>query len=320
MNAVFTTRFMIGLLFIIGCNAKDDSNIKLGINNEINRSDEFSSNLKHIIINEATFNYTDTGSGEPIVFVHGGLEDYRTWEPQIEIFSKDYRIITYSRRYNFPNDNQLEVNSFSAKTEAEDLARFITDLKLGPVHVVGHSFGGLISLFLTKSNPELVRSLTLSEPALISWLIDIPGGKVHYDDFYNKLIEPIKQAFHNKDTVGVLRKTLIYFAGADILEKLPEEAIDQMTANLPEWYFMSQSPDPFPEFKRKDLNDIKVPILTISGGQTLPMLQLINKELKTILPKAPHYHLEEGTHDLWFTFPEQAGQAVLSFIETIPKK
>jgi len=96
------------------------------------------------------------------------MADYRTWDAQIDTFSKNYRIVTYSRRFNFPNQNTKEVKEFSAKTEAEDLASLITQLKLGPVHLVGHSFGGLISLFLVKQHPELVRTLTLSEPALIS--------------------------------------------------------------------------------------------------------------------------------------------------------
>jgi len=61
--------------------------------------------MKQIKINGAELNYTDHGSGEPVVFVHGVLEDYRTWEAQADRFSKNYRVITYSRRFNFPNKN-----------------------------------------------------------------------------------------------------------------------------------------------------------------------------------------------------------------------
>src|SRR5690349_18164323 len=61
--------------------------------------------LKQVTANNATFNYIDTGKGQPIVFIHGALEDYTSWLPQLERFSKQYRVIAYSRRYNFPNNN-----------------------------------------------------------------------------------------------------------------------------------------------------------------------------------------------------------------------
>ena len=278
------------------------------------------SQLKQVKVNGAVFNYIDKGNGEPIVFIHGGLEDYRTWDAQIDTFSKSYRIVTYSRRFNFPNQNTNEVKEFSAKTEAEDLAALIIQLKLGSVHLVGHSFGGLISLFLIKEHPELVRSLTLSEPALISWLPDIAGGKIFYDNFYNQLWKPVKQAFEIKDTLAVLKQTLIYFAGEDILDKLPPEVKTQFIVNIPEWHSIAYSPDAFPDFKKEYLKDIKVPVLLLSGGQTLPMLQLTNKELKSVLPNAQQYHLAEGTHDYWVTHPQQMGKALLRFLQTTSKK
>ena len=278
------------------------------------------SQLKQVNANEAIFNYTDKGSGEPIVFVHGGLEDYRTWDAQIDTFSKSYRIITYSRRFNFPNQNRKEVKMFSAKTEAEDLAAFITQLKLGPVHLVGHSFGGLISLFLVKKHPELVRSLILSEPALIGWLPNIAGGKILYDNFNTQLWKPVKQAFEMKDTTAVLKQTLVYFAGADILDQLPSEVKNQFIVNIPEWHAIAFSPQAFPDFKKKNLKNINVPTLLLSGGQTLPMLQLTNKELKSALPNAQQYHLDEGTHDYWMTHPQQMGQAILKFLQSTAKK
>lgn len=278
------------------------------------------SQLKQVKAKKAILNYTDKGTGEPIVFIHGGLEDYRTWDAQIDTFSKSYRIITYSRRFNFPNHNTKEVKEFSAKTEAEDLAALIKRLKLGSVHLVGHSFGGLISLFLVKNHPELVRSLTLSEPALITWLPDIQGGKIIYDNFYTGLWKPVKQAFDIKDTVAVLKHTLIYFAGEDILDKLPLEVKTQFIANIAEWHSIAYSRNAFTNFKKEYLKDIKVPTLLLSGGQTLPMLQLTNKELKSVLPNAQKYHLDEGTHDYWLTHPQQMGRALLGFLQTTSKK
>ncbi len=276
--------------------------------------------LKQVKINDVEINYIDKGTGDPVVFIHGGLEDYRTWDAQIDTFSRNHRIITYSRRFNFPNKNTKKLKGFSAKTEAEDLAAFITQLKLGPVHLVGHSYGGLMALFLTKQHPELVRTLTLSEPALISWLPDLAGGQVLHDNFYTQLWKPVKQAFETDDTLAALKHTLIYFAGEDIFDKLPPEVKTQFIVNIQEWRSIAYSPDPFPDFRREYLSGINVPVLLLSGGQTLPLLQLTNKELERVLPGAHQFHLAEATHDYWLTHPQQMGNAVLNFLQTAVKK
>jgi len=275
------------------------------------------SQFKTIKIDDAEINYIDRGSGEPIVFVHGGLEDYRTWDPQIDSFSKKYRVIAYSRRFNYPNQNTKELKNFSAQTEANDLAKLILQLKLQPVHLVGHSFGGLVALFLAKDNPQLVRSLTLSEPPIISWLPGLVGGKKLYDEFYKNLLKPLKKDFKQRDTIAVLRHTLIYFYGEDVTEELPNEIRAQLIVNFPEWRAIAFSTNAFPPITKQAVQSLKMPILLLSGGKTLPLLKLTNAELKRLLPKATYFNLAEGTHDYWFTHPKQMGSALMSFLETV---
>jgi pimeloyl-ACP methyl ester carboxylesterase len=42
--------------------------------------------------------FEETGSGIPIVFVHEFAGDFRSWEPQIRQFSRQYRCITFNAR------------------------------------------------------------------------------------------------------------------------------------------------------------------------------------------------------------------------------
>jgi non-heme chloroperoxidase len=97
-------------------------------------------------VNGVELHYLDRGQGEPIVFVHGGLTDYREWEPVAKQLQNEYRTITYSRRYNFPNDNPLSMTDHSAIVEAADLAALNRYLHLGPMHVVGVSYGAYTAL------------------------------------------------------------------------------------------------------------------------------------------------------------------------------
>lgn len=270
--------------------------------------------LKQIKVNGAEFNYIDTGRGEPILFVHGGLEDYTTWLPQIERFSKHYRVIAYSRRYNFPNQNGVADDSFSPAKEAADLSSLIKALQLEQVHLVGHSYGGIIALTLALQQPQLLRTLTLSEPATIDWLPTLNGGKKLFEDFNSNLWEPVRASFNNNDSIGVLRHTFLYFAGEDLVDKLPADVINQLKQNLGEWYAIAFSTKSFKGVKKTSIKKIKLPVLILTGGQTFPFMQPLNKELERLLPQAQHFHFEKGTHDFWLTDPEVMGTEVMAFI------
>src|SRR3977135_4487772 len=75
--------------------------------------------------------YIEEGQGEPLILLHGGQGDSLSWEPKIKAFSQQYRVISYSRRYNYPNDNPTATNH-SAYVEAADLAAFILEVNLEP--------------------------------------------------------------------------------------------------------------------------------------------------------------------------------------------
>ncbi len=270
--------------------------------------------LQSVDIGDAVIHYIDKGSGEPVVYIHGGFEDYRTFEPQLEAFSKNYRAITYSRRYNYPNANAKELRNYSAETEADDLAEMIKKLRLEPVHLIGHSFGGLTALVFATKYPASVRSLTLSEPAVLSWLPDVPGGQAEFDRFYNELATPCKLAFEQRDTAKVLTHTFNYFYGSDISAELTPEIRAVLMNNLPEWRAIFVSPNAFTQVEREEAKSLKVPVSILTGGQTISVLKLTNEELLRVFPDATHFHLPEGTHDFWFTHPQILGDAVLEFI------
>ena len=54
-------------------------------------SEELNAELKLISANGVQLHYLDRGRGAPLIFVHGGLGDYREWLGQIGAFSTRYR-------------------------------------------------------------------------------------------------------------------------------------------------------------------------------------------------------------------------------------
>jgi pimeloyl-ACP methyl ester carboxylesterase len=145
--------------------------------------------------------YVERGQGVAVLFIHGSLGDYSTWDRQLGPFAGDYRAIAYSRRYNYPNTNKLRPKH-SAAVEAEDLAAFIKKLDLGKVHVIGHSYGGYTALFLAVKHPELVRTMTLAEPPVV-----FAGDRV--EDAKMRLVKRARAAFEKGDPEDAVRKIAV---------------------------------------------------------------------------------------------------------------
>jgi non-heme chloroperoxidase len=60
--------------------------------------------VQRVVANGVEFAYEGSGgTRDPVVFVHGGLQDYRMWELHRSAFAERYRVIAYSRRNHFPN-------------------------------------------------------------------------------------------------------------------------------------------------------------------------------------------------------------------------
>jgi len=275
--------------------------------------DRFSASLKIAPVSGVELHYLERGSGVPLVLIHGGLGDYREWSAQIGPFSQHYRVVDYSRRYNYPNNN-LETPDHSAIVEARDLAALLDALKLERVHLVGYSYGALTALFFATQHPERLRSLTLAEPPVLKWLPQIPGGQAELDKFMTTMWKPAGEAFRKEQPETALRITCDYFSGKGSYDKLPAEGRRILMSDIREWKALTTSQDPFPMLDRDAVRRLKVPTLLITGEKTLNLLRMIIEELRRVMPAAECVTIPGATHDMWLEEPEACGKATLSFL------
>ena len=138
--------------------------------------------VKQMLVNGTSVTYLEQGKGVPVIFVHGAISDHRAWEPQRETIAKRYRVIALDQRYFGVAPWSDNGTQYSRATHVADLAAFIRHLKVGPVHLVGQSYGADIALRVAVEQPELVRSLFLNEPPLPSILTNPDEQKVVSDE------------------------------------------------------------------------------------------------------------------------------------------
>jgi pimeloyl-ACP methyl ester carboxylesterase len=100
---------------------------------------------------------TTWGDGEPVLFVHGSfVRGGATWAEQRPLADR-YRLLFVDRR-GFGDSPPTGGEDF--ERDADDIAELLGD----GAHLVGHSYGAVISLIAAGRRPRAVRSLAVIEP------------------------------------------------------------------------------------------------------------------------------------------------------------
>src|SRR5438477_4425360 len=108
------------------------------------------------------------GRGPRVVLVHGSVGNgASTWSAQ-EPLAERFTLVVPDRPGTPPNPPVDHV-------DFEEQAPLVAELLEDGAHLVGHSYGGVISLYAAALRPEAVRSLTLIEPPAFGVALDDPA-------------------------------------------------------------------------------------------------------------------------------------------------
>src|SRR5436190_2369552 len=108
--------------------------------------------------------YYEAGNGTPIVLVHGFSGSKENWLP----LARDLPLTHHVVMPDLPGwgeSDRLPGQDYGIEPQVERLAALLDALRLGRVHLVGHSMGGQIAGLLAVRHPERVLTLTLVDSA-----------------------------------------------------------------------------------------------------------------------------------------------------------
>jgi pimeloyl-ACP methyl ester carboxylesterase len=249
----------------------------------------------------------DSGSGEPVVFVHGSMGDECFAMLAEPALTNRYRLIHYHRRG--WGKSALPEAPVSISQQAVDCRAVMQHLGVERAHLVGQSYGSVILLQMALDAPELVRSLALLEPALPSVLFNSPA--------VGEVMAKSTSLYESGDKAGAMDTFGREVAGADFRtvfdQTLPPGNFERWVAAA-DTFFQSDLPALQPwQFTREDAARITQPVLNMMGANTRSYFQEVYETVRTWLPHAKNFVLPSATHAMLQTNPKGAAERLAGF-------
>jgi pimeloyl-ACP methyl ester carboxylesterase len=240
------------------------------------------------------------GAGPPILLVHGTTCDRTNWALIEDALAGQFTVITMNRVGR--EGSSPQPSSYQLEDEFEDVVA-VLDWIGEPVHLVGHSAGGLCALGASRRSTG-VRSLTLYEPP--------PGGGE--DD----LAGLFRDLLASEPPDAVVR---FFMQGAGE----SDDELDRL-AETPAWPAMVGLAPTIPaelealrgyRFEAADFARLQTPVLLMSGGAGNPLFRVVLDGLAEVLPSVTRAELEAQRHMAPLLAPEQFGSALTQFVEQL---
>ena len=113
-----------------------------------------------IQIDSKQIRYIDSGSGTPLVFIHGFGSSIFSWRKNLDVISKHHRVCAPDLPGFGYSDKPLEAD-YSIDAYADFIIQFMDRLQIEQAVLVGHSLGGGIALLACLKYPSRVKALIL---------------------------------------------------------------------------------------------------------------------------------------------------------------
>lgn len=271
----------------------------------------------------AGIDYQETGAqnddgGPTILFVPGSCSTGAAWRPVIAALNGSFRCVTTSLLGYGGTAERRTAGDVSILHEV-DVVEAVIRRAGGPVHLVGHSFGGLVSLAValrgqTSRGQVPLASLTVAESPAAE-LLRQTGELQHYRAFRD-MTDGYFAAFAGGDTEAIA--TMIdFYAGPGTFASWPPRvrayAVETTPVNILDWasaYKFALSP--------ALLAGIDLPVLVMRGGASHPAVQRLNELLSVHIAGATLATIPGAAHFMISTHAEEVAREIAGHVARSP--
>ena len=119
--------------------------------------------MSAIILDQAIVHYEALGRGRPIVFLHGWVGSWRYWIASMQVASTSFR--AYALDLFGYGDTSHDEGRYSLEQQAALVSRFLDEMGIGKIAIVGHGLGALVGFYFAAQQPGSVdRIMAVNSP------------------------------------------------------------------------------------------------------------------------------------------------------------
>ena len=260
--------------------------------------------------------YTDQGSGQPVVLIHGFPLNGESWgKQQAALLEAGYRVIAYDRRGFGASTKTASGSDYD--TFAADLHALIEELELTDAVLVGFSMGtGEIARYLSRYGADRIAKVAFLG-SLEPWLLKTDDNPDGAGD----------QAFFDGTAAAVAEDRYAFLTGFfrdfynldDYLgNRISQEAVDASiaVANQAGNAAIAAAPLTWPTDFRGDIPAVTVPALIVHGtADNILPIDATARRFRELLPEATYVEIEGAPHGLLWTHGAEVNEALLGFLQ-----
>lgn len=245
--------------------------------------------------------YDERGSGPTIVLVPGSCSTGAAWRPVITALGSGFRCITTSL-LGYGGTAERRTASDPSIAHEADVVEAVVRRTGSPVHLVGHSFGGLVAIAVAMRDQVPLASLVVLEAPAVTLLRDNPDDASHFISFCDMRDRYFADFAAGK--TDAIQLMIDFYGGKETFSAWPDRvrtyAMQTTAVNILDWasaFGFAMSPE--------RLATVEVPALVAWGGISHPAAQRENTLLSGFLPASRSTKIAGAAHFMIATHAEE---------------
>jgi pimeloyl-ACP methyl ester carboxylesterase len=244
------------------------------------------------------------GQGPPLLLLHATLSSSRQLRSLATRLATAHTVVSVDRRGSGQSTLEGPARPIEVATHVEDLALIIEAEELGPVALVGHSFGGCVALELAARHPQLVRAVFAYEPPYA--LVGPPAVQAD-------MAEVGQRTLSAHDHGGPAAAALTFMeavSGAEAVAALSPAARARVElagqGAVADATLLGMDPDA--------LDRLSCPVRIVTGAASAAFYAHISEALAARIPAGDHQRLDGLDHMAPVLRPEPIADAIEEFL------
>ncbi|MFP4445696.1 MAG: alpha/beta fold hydrolase [Desulfosudaceae bacterium] len=162
---------------------------------------------------DASIYYEDTGAGEPVITIHGLIENTTYWSDTgiTASLAEKYRVISMDMRAHGRTTVSGSPPGYDAETVAADMEALADHLGLARFHLLTHSTGGFAASRWAMENSRRLGSLILTDTS--SATCPVPGSREQRQAFFEKFAASFEKQTWEEMMAFVKKNPFPFFRG-----------------------------------------------------------------------------------------------------------